>query len=54
MWLPAESDVGRAVLLVCVVSKPSREAVVPHEIHERSDIQSLIDSGTQVVEVLGP
>jgi rhodanese-related sulfurtransferase len=26
---------------------------MPHEIHERSEVQSLIDGGAQVVEVLG-
>ena len=27
---------------------------MPHEVHERSEVRSLIDSGAQVVEVLGP
>jgi rhodanese-related sulfurtransferase len=27
---------------------------MPHEVHERSEVRSLIDRGAQVVEVLGP
>ncbi|HZB78799.1 MAG TPA: rhodanese-like domain-containing protein [Actinomycetota bacterium] len=27
---------------------------MPHEIHERSEVRSVIDGGAQVVEVLGP
>jgi rhodanese-related sulfurtransferase len=27
---------------------------MPHAVHERSEVRSLIDGGTQVVEVLGP
>jgi rhodanese-related sulfurtransferase len=27
---------------------------MPHEIHERSEVQALIERGAQVVEVLGP
>jgi rhodanese-related sulfurtransferase len=27
---------------------------MPHELHERSQVQALIDRGAQVVEVLGP
>jgi rhodanese-related sulfurtransferase len=26
---------------------------MPHEVHERSEVRSLIDGGVQVVEVLG-
>lgn len=27
---------------------------MPHEIHERSEVETLIERGAQVVEVLGP
>jgi rhodanese-related sulfurtransferase len=27
---------------------------MPHEVHERDEVRSLIDRGVQVVEVLGP
>jgi rhodanese-related sulfurtransferase len=27
---------------------------MPHEVHERAEVQALIERGAQVVEVLGP
>jgi rhodanese-related sulfurtransferase len=32
----------------------SREDEMPHEVHERAEVQGLIERGAQVVEVLGP